>query len=293
MHEAFCDTTHHRPQFLALGSIEISAMDNWHSRLPLKSRQVLAILLVLGRNGISPDRISRCLWGEEPPASAVQMVRSHVMKLRAALGREREWITHSPSVGYRVEAGDDEIDIALFEQRMREGRRLLALGHSSAAARTLRSALSLWRGSEALADVRSVLELEAEATRLGELRLQASELAIEARLWDGGACEVLPELLGLVIVHPLRERLVTLLLPALAAAGRRLEAADVYLRTRERFLDQVGIEPSAELARVHQGVLRGDEWPDLLQLRTAVSDLPVSSAPADARGLMTGLRFAS
>ncbi|MEV1068338.1 AfsR/SARP family transcriptional regulator [Streptomyces sp. NPDC050263] len=212
------------------------------------------------------------------------------MKLRAVLGNDRRWISHSPAVGYRMEVGDDEIDAALFEQLMGEGRRQLALGHASTSVRTLRSALALWRGSEALADVRSVIELEAEATRLGELRLQAAELAIEASLWDGAAYEVLPELLGLVIVHPLRERLVTLLLPALAAAGRRVEAADAYLRTRERFIDQIGIEPSAELCRIHQGVLRGDGWPDLLRLRATAPDRPGAAAPT---AYAASLSFAS
>ena len=44
---------------------------------------------------------------------------------------------------------------------------------------------------------------------------------------------------------------------ALAAAGRRGAALEVYGRVRERLADELGADPSAELAALHLEILRG------------------------------------
>jgi hypothetical protein len=70
--------------------------------------------------------------------------------------------------------------------------------------------------------------------------------------------ELVAELEGLLAASPTRETLVALLMRALAADGRRGTALQVYERTRERLADQLGADPSPQLAALHMSLLRAD-----------------------------------
>ena len=59
----------------------------------------------------------------------------------------------------------------------------------------------------------------------------------------------------LVLTHPLREPLAARLMRALHAAGRGSAALEVYEQTRKRLADQLGADPSAELAALHLELL--------------------------------------
>jgi hypothetical protein len=116
--------------------------------------------------------------------------------------------------------------------------------------------LGLWRGS-ALADVPGQIA-EAAATRLAERRLVVLEERIDTELALGRHAELVPELTTLVAEHPLRERLRAQLMLALYRSGRQVEAMAVYRETRRALVDQLGVEPGAELQRLHQAMLTAD-----------------------------------
>ncbi|MFD0517378.1 ATP-binding protein [Paractinoplanes durhamensis] len=71
-----------------------------------------------------------------------------------------------------------------------------------------------------------------------------------------GQHDVVPELEGLVASHPLDEPLAALLMRALRAQGKPGRALEVFEATRARLADQLGIDPSAELAELHLELLR-------------------------------------
>ena len=77
------------------------------------------------------------------------------------------------------------------------------------------------------------------------------------------------ELETLVAAHPLRERLHAQHMLALYRSGRQSEALEAYRVARSGLVEEIGVEPGAELQRLHEQVLAHD--PAL--------DLP---APADA-----------
>ena len=87
------------------------------------------------------------------------------------------------------------------------------------------------------------------------VRLAAIEDRIEADLALGRHADLVGELEALVGQHPLRERPRALLMLALYRSGRQADALDVYRRTRDYLIDELGIEPGPALQRLEKAVL--------------------------------------
>ncbi|MYR17987.1 transcriptional regulator, partial [Streptomyces sp. SID6137] len=98
--------------------------------------------------------------------------------------------------------------------------------------------------------------LRAAAARLTEVRLEMTELRLEAELRLGHHHEVLPDLRALTTRHPLREEFHAQLLTALAHTGRHAEALEAYARLRGLLAEELGTEPGARLRALHQRLLR-------------------------------------
>ena len=120
-----------------------------------------------------------------------------------------------------------------------------------------REALGLWRG-EPLADVADEPFAGAEIRRLAELRLRAAEMAIGADLDAGRHADVIGELAALVVQEPLREHLHAQRMLALYRCGRQAEALEAYREARSALVEQIGVEPGAELRALHQAILAQD-----------------------------------
>ncbi|MGO4757554.1 AfsR/SARP family transcriptional regulator, partial [Streptomyces sp. 2MCAF27] len=160
----------------------------------------------------------------------------------------------------RIVVAPDDVDACRFERLAREGRAALRDGDPGRSVALLREALKLWRGP-ALAEITesaAVAESEtarAAAVRLGELRLGALEDRIEGELRLGEHRAAVPELRELVGRHPLRERSAGLLMRALFAEGGQAEALVVFEETRRHLAEELGADPSAELAALHRELL--------------------------------------
>ncbi|MFF8931009.1 BTAD domain-containing putative transcriptional regulator [Streptomyces longwoodensis] len=194
------------------------------------------------------------IWGEHPPADAVNALQRLVSRLRKLLP---DGLVEGRPDGYRLLLEPDAVDAVRFERLLGAARS--ARDDLPARARLLRDALDLWRGT-ALQDVglRDSDACDAAAVRLDALRLAAQEESYDAELALGRGAELVPELTDLVAAHPVRERLVAALLRALAAAGRDNEALLVYQRAREALADTLGADPSPRLAALHVALLRGE-----------------------------------
>jgi tetratricopeptide (TPR) repeat protein len=103
-------------------------------------------------------------------------------------------------------------------------------------------------------------------------------------LAQGQPAAAVPELATLVAEHPLRERARGLLMIALYRCGRQAEALHVFHDARERLAEDLGIDPSTELARIHQRVLAMDPALDLPEQApsAAVSLAVVAAGPSAA-----------
>jgi DNA-binding SARP family transcriptional activator len=230
-------------EFRLLGPLE-AVVDG--TPVPLaaaKPRALLALLLLHRNHVVSSERLIDELWQEDPPAQATKTLQVYVSQLRKALGADR-LVTRSPGYLLRVEEG--ELDLDRFEQLRREGRH--------------EEALALWRGPP-----------EPVAAHLEELRSGAYEDWLQACVESGEP--VIPQLEELVAREPLRERPRALLMLALYRAGRQAEALDLYRRTRELYVEQLGIEPGPELRELEQAMLRQDTD---LRLKPVERDAPAA-----------------
>ncbi|MCG5441153.1 winged helix-turn-helix domain-containing protein [Micromonospora sp. NIE79] len=220
-------------------------------------RALLALLLLDAGRVVSAERLIDGLYGEHPPRGAANALQSQVSRLRQALPAEHDPVEFHPA-GYRLAVDPDDVDAYRFERLAEAGRRALASGDWPRAATVLREALELWRGP-ALADAIGAAGAPAQAARLDELRLAAIEDRVEADLALGAQSALIAELRELVVAHPLRERSRGQLMRALAALGRPAEALAEFEDARHTLAEQLGVDPSAELAAVHLAVLRGEE----------------------------------
>jgi predicted ATPase/DNA-binding SARP family transcriptional activator len=210
-------------------------------------------LLLHANRVLSRDRLIDELWGAQPPPTAVTSLQVYVSRLRKLLPPET-LLTRPP--GYLLAVDPNDLDLQRFEHLLKQGHEALADGDAGQAARVLHEALTLWRGP-ALAEFAFEPFAQNEIARLEDLRLGAVEERIEADLALGRHADVIGELEALVRESPHRERLRGQLILALYRSGRQADALDAYQQAR-RALDELGIEPSAELQELEKAILTHD-----------------------------------
>ena len=225
-----------------------------------KERALLAMLVLNAGHVLSADRIIDELWPGLDPERARHALHVRVAEvrklLRASDGTSRlEFV----SPGYRLEAHADEVDEQQFRRLVERARH--RPDDAAGTAATLREALGLWRGTEALGGVPLGPDLAAEAARLADARLDTIEDCVDAELVCGYHQALTYELDRLVAEHPLRERLGAQRVLALYRCGRQAEALRACAAIRRRLADDVGIEPGPALRDLERAVL--EQRPDL------------------------------
>ncbi|WP_327317640.1 AfsR/SARP family transcriptional regulator [Streptomyces sp. NBC_01235] len=244
-----------RPRFRLLGPLDVE-IDGRAVVLTGRQRALCTVLLLHANHVVSVDRLIQCLWDDRPPGAGAARVRALVAEVRRALGPAGTQLLTTRRPGYVMHAGPHELDLLAFENLIRDGSRAAADGEWRTARRCGEQALALWR-DEPLADLSEVAVREAERQRLGELHLVAREGMAEAEIETGRHREAIAELLRLTAAHPLRERPHGLLMRALHQDGRSAEALELYTALRRRMVEELGMEPSADLRDLHQRLLRG------------------------------------
>ena len=239
-----------------LGPLEVRTDGDPGEMIQVAGARLRALLIMLALHPgqlVTSSQLIDGLWADQAPAAAANALQALVSRLRRALPGA---VIESRPAGYQLKVDPRSTDIVRFEDLAAAGRAQLR-DDPQAAAGTLRQALALWRGP-ALPEVADTDFGQAAIARLDELRLSALEHRIDADLRTGAADEIVAELEGLVIAHPMREPLAARLMRALHATGRRGAALEVYEQARKRLVDQLGVEPSAELAALHLQILRDE-----------------------------------
>lgn len=228
-------------------------------RLPIggpKPRRLLG-LLVAGRGDVvSADRLCEELWGEEQPADPGAVLQSNISRLRKLLRPEATIVGRPP--GYVLEIDERAVDARRFEALCDLGRRAPT---PAVAAERLREALACWRGG-AFEEFAELDWARIEAVRLEELRANAREDLVEARLSLGEHAALVGELDALAAEQPLRERLHHQLVIALYRSGRTAEALRHADDHRRHLREELGLEPSPAFRDLEARLLNED--PSLL-----------------------------
>jgi predicted ATPase/DNA-binding SARP family transcriptional activator len=236
-------------RFGVLGPLQVWSDDG--NAVPVggpRPRALLAVLLLDAGRVVGVERLVAAQYGDEPPPGAANALQTQVSRLRRSLP---PGLVEYAGGGYRLAVEPGDVDVHRFARLTVDGRALLAAGRPADAAAALREALALWRGP-ALPDLPDGRD---EVARLDELRLTAVEDLVDA---DPGGTSV-ADLQRLVAAHPLRERLRGQLMRALAAAGRPAEALVTYEDARRLLAEELGADPSPELAATYLAILRAEQ----------------------------------
>jgi DNA-binding SARP family transcriptional activator/tetratricopeptide (TPR) repeat protein len=240
-------------EFRLLGEVQVHVdgqpVDLGHAR----QRFLLVALLVDANRPVPVDRLLDRVWGSGQPRRARNAVSGYVSRLRRILDGVAT-ITRRPD-GYLLAVDPETVDVFLF-------RRLVG---PSARPESLERALALWRGEPFgtldapwLVGIRAALAAE---------RLTAELDLVDAALAAGRHAELVGELATRAAAHPFDERIAGQLMTALYRCGRRADALRHYQEVRDRLVDELGMDPTAELGRLHQRILAGD--PELNPQRPA------------------------
>lgn len=245
-----------------------------------KPRTLLAALAV--RRGVpqGADVLMDALWGEQLPASAAKLLQVYVSQLRRALPRGA--VIRTKPAGYLLEIDDRDLDSAVFERAVSEGRAAASAGNHALAASMFRRALDLWRGP-AYADVRYEEFARAEIERLERLRALAINDRIESDLCLGRHTEILGELRGLLATEPTNEALARQAMLAAYRSGGADEALGILDGVRRALREEVGEGPSLQLEELGRRIANGDPGLAVAGTEEAGLALPVAPNPLVGR----------
>ncbi|MFG2298984.1 BTAD domain-containing putative transcriptional regulator [Streptomyces sp. NPDC048603] len=262
-------------RFGVLGPLAVWREDGRLLTVPgFKTRALLAALLSRGGRPVSADRLVDELWGGAGlPGNPAAALQTKVWQLRKvfedAEAGGRDLLTLRDD-GYVLHTGPGGVDMEHFGELTARAR---AAEDPRTRADLLAEALGLWRGS-AFSGFEDAGFARPVAARLEEARLAAVEAHAEARLALGEHLAVAGELREQAAAHPMRESLRALQMRALYAAGRTGEALADYQELRTLMAEELGLDPSLELAALHAGMLRQDP---------ALGPAPAAAPPAAAR----------
>lgn len=121
--------------------------------------------------------------------------------------------------GYLLDTHGGTVDVREYQSRAVAGHRAMTAGEFATAADRFREALALWQG-RALVDVQTGPRMTAEVLHLEESRLSVLSRRVDADLRLGRHHEILGELVGLCVEHPLDETFHGQYMVALCRAGR-------------------------------------------------------------------------
>jgi DNA-binding SARP family transcriptional activator len=239
-----------------LGPIELSRDGE---RVPLgaaKQRTVLAVLAAEAGHCVSVDCLIDRVWGADPPQHPRTSLHAYTSRLRGALVRAGSG-TGQPSLRFR--AGGYVLAIDPRDVDLHRARHLAATAATAAdkaeTAAMLAQALGEW-GRYPLAGIDGEWAAAKRAALVRE-RICLIVRYADVRLSLGQHFQLLDELVNLSAEYPAEEQLAARSMVTLYKCGFRDESLKTYRRLRERLVDELGVEPCAELQALQRDILAG------------------------------------
>ncbi|MCT7661330.1 BTAD domain-containing putative transcriptional regulator [Mycobacterium deserti] len=254
-------------EFRLLGEVEAWSDEQRLDIGTMRQRCVLAALLVDVNRPTTTDQLIARIWADDRPHRARNALAGYVSRLRRVITTGGDVEIGRASGGYVMKADPASIDLHRFRQLVAAAR---ATADPGDADRLFREALHLWRGDPFVSldtpwvnDVRTSLEAERVS-----VVLDANDSGLRADRHG----ELLPAIAAMAQNHPLDERVAGQLMLALYRCGRQADALETFRVMRDRLVEELGVDPSPALRRVHQQILDG--------VPEAASRAPVRTPPA-------------
>lgn len=252
-----------------------------------KERCVLASLALSAGRPVALETLVDRLWDDGPPAKARESVHTYVSRVRKAIrtaGAATAPLITQHAHTYTLAIAPDRVDWHRFKQLATQARVHSDDGNDAAAAALLHEAEALW-DEEALAGLPGLWPERIRA-RLAEERLGAATSRVAAELRLRRFHGAVGPLSSLIAQHPHDELLLEYLMLAYYGCGRHADALRVYQDARRRLREELGADPSDQLTRIHQQILRRTPLPELIpypaEPRPAPAPTP-ATAPAPAQ----------
>lgn len=264
--------------FRLLGSMQLR-VDAVPATLPgAAERGLLALLLLSAGRTVTATSLIDRLWTESAlPTDPLNALQLRVSKLRRALATHGVDLISREASGYRADIAPDVVDVHRFGALVQAARAAARRDDTGEALDLYEQALGLWSG-DPLADFAGQGWATVEAARLQQMHQAALSERAVAALRAGRHVEVAADLEPVVARDPGQEAMAGLLITALYRSGRQADALEVFARSRRYLDDELGLQPSAELRKLHQSILEQDE--ELLGAHVGASAATVSQTPA-------------
>lgn len=231
---------------------------------PRQQTCLLAVLLAGVSKPNSVDGLIEMIWGEGPPASALNTLHKYIGTLRHLLEpdlprRHNGSYLHRRGNGYVCVAPSNTLDLVAFRSSVNDGRVALAEQRYERAMDCFLDALGRWRGAAGA----GIDHSPAAASMFAQINrefMDAAAAAASLALSVGRPDHVLPALRMAATMDPWHEPVQASLISVLGAAGRPAEAIAVYHSVRDRLVEELGVDPGPLLVTAHARVL-GQEPP--------------------------------
>ncbi|MFY1585873.1 ATP-binding protein [Micromonospora sp. WMMD734] len=245
---------------------------------PRQRAYLLVLLLARAGEPVSTTELIDLVWGDDAPATAVNVIHKYVGALRRLLEpglppRAVGSYLHRHATGYRLAATAELLDLMAFRGHVGTAAAHLAAGRDTDALDAYSRALALWRGPAGDGYPHRPGAVALFAALDGEFftaAVAAADLAIAA----GQPHQVLVPLRLAAAMTPLHEPVQAALVTALVAAGQQAQALAVFRAVRADLAEQLGVDPGPALSQAYHHALG----------RTAPPGLAVPAVPPGPTG---------
>ncbi|MBP2320001.1 DNA-binding SARP family transcriptional activator [Kibdelosporangium banguiense] len=226
---------------------------------PPQQRLLLAVLLAQAGRPVGLDTLVDVLWEDNPPSSAVNVVRRYVGALRRIFEPSLparatgSWL-FGEGGAYRLAVPPQSCDLAEFRELTSQARKLAGSGEPAGAVGVYVTGLQLWQG-RVVEGVAAPARARAAFTDIDREGAEVTLEALDLALTCGLAADLVPYARQAVAMDELNEAMQARLMLALAASGNQAAALKTYETIRDRLADELGIAPGPELASAFQTVL--------------------------------------
>ncbi|MGW4964581.1 AAA family ATPase [Nonomuraea sp. NPDC004186] len=227
---------------------------------PRQQSYLLALLLARAGKPISTSELIDLIWGDDVPATAVNILQKYVGSLRRLLepalpARTNGTYLERRANGYLFAGGADMLDLLAFREFVEAARVSLAEQRPDVALDSYVRALGYWHGPAGDGLFHGSTAMSIFAALDGEF-FDACAAAAELAVSRGRPARVLQPLYLAAGMAPLHETVQAGLVAVLGAAGHRSEALKVFRTVRARLAGELGIGPGPALLEAYQRVLR-------------------------------------